>query len=434
VDHGKAVASLWKGFSWMFAGTLVYVLSQWGMLSVLSKLGSPETVGLFSLGLAINTPIILFTGLQLRRIQATDARGDYRFGEYLRLRLFTTALALAAIVGVLFTTGYSKETEFIILAVAAASVFEALSETFYGFLQNRERMDVVARSMMLKGPLSLLFLGAGFYFTENLFWAIVAMAISRAVVLISYDARKCVPLLIREKQRSEYPAYTGYSERVRRLTRLAWLALPLGFAVGLNSLTVNVPRYLIEHYLNAHLLGVFSAIAYILISSRLLSGSLGQSASPRLARYYSQGERGAFFDLLLRLSLVSTVIGVSGIVATLVAGRWILMLLYTPEYAGYVGLLVLIMVATALDYVITLLNFALTATRRLRLQIVVQLVGLSVTGVGCVILVPYLGISGAGVALLAGKLFQLVAILIVIMQVLGSFNEATTISEGTAGN
>lgn len=428
VDRNKTIAPLWKGFSWVFAGTLVYVLSQWGMLSVLSKLGNPEVVGVFSLGLAITTPIIVFSGLQLRQVQATDAQGDFTFGEYLGLRFFTIALALPAIAGVVFVAGYRRETVLIVLAVAASRTFEAISEIFYGFLQNRERMDVVSRSMMIKGPITLLALGAGFYFTESLLWAVGAMAAAWAIVLVGYDVRKCIPLLVREKQEeSEASPNMGYHERLRRLSRLAWLALPLGFAIGLNSLTINIPRYLVEYYLDAHALGIFSTIAYFVVSSRLIDAALGQPASPRLSRYYIEGARGAFLGLLLRLSLVSIAIGVVGIMAALVAGRWVLSLLYTAEYAAYVGLFVLIMVAAALNSVATLLYFAMTATRRLRSQTIVQAGVFVVTAMGCVILIPYAGLSGAGMALIIGKLFEIIVVSGIVAHALRALQEDTAI-------
>lgn len=431
VGRGTTVAPLWKGFSWVFVGTLVYVLSQWGMLSVLSKLGNPEVVGVFSLGVAITTPILLFSGLQLRQVQATDAQGAYSFSEYLGLRFLTTALALPTISGVVFIAGYSRQTVLIVLAVAAAKTFEAVSETFYGFLQNRERMDIVSCSMMIKGPISLLSLGAGFYFTKSLLWAVVAMAASWAIVLVGYDARKCVPLLMREKQEgSESSSKFGYHEHLRPIRRLAWLALPLGFAAALGSLAINVPRYLVEYYLDAHALGIFAAIAYIVVSSRLVAGALGQSASPRLSRYYAEGAHGAFLGLLFRLSLVSMIIGVAGIIAALVAGQWILSLLYTPEYAGHVGLFVLIMVATALNYVASLLNFAMTATRRFRSQIIVQAGVVAVTAIVCVILIPQMGILGAGMALVMGRLFQLVVAFGIVAHALGILPGTTAISEG----
>ncbi|MGI8856402.1 MAG: hypothetical protein ACR2JW_11675, partial [Thermomicrobiales bacterium] len=53
--------SLRANFSWTFVGNVVYAACQWGMLVVLAKLGSPEVVGQFALGLAITAPVIMLT-------------------------------------------------------------------------------------------------------------------------------------------------------------------------------------------------------------------------------------------------------------------------------------------------------------------------------------------------------------------------------------
>src|SRR5262245_17210531 len=51
--------SLRRNFSWSFAGNAVYAGCQWGMLMVMAKLGSPEVVGQFALGLAVTGPITM---------------------------------------------------------------------------------------------------------------------------------------------------------------------------------------------------------------------------------------------------------------------------------------------------------------------------------------------------------------------------------------
>ena len=63
------------------------------MTIVLAKLGSPEQVGQFALGLAIAAPVFMFATLRLRDVQATDAKQEYQFGDYFALRLTTTVIA-----------------------------------------------------------------------------------------------------------------------------------------------------------------------------------------------------------------------------------------------------------------------------------------------------------------------------------------------------
>jgi len=48
-------------FSWTLVGNIVYAGCQWGMLTVLAKIGTTEMVGQFALGLAITAPVFMFS-------------------------------------------------------------------------------------------------------------------------------------------------------------------------------------------------------------------------------------------------------------------------------------------------------------------------------------------------------------------------------------
>ena len=93
-------------FLWTLSGNVVYAGCQWGMLVVLAKLGTPQIVGEFALALAITAPIVLGAGLSVRSVQATDAASEYPFGDYLLVRLLTTAAAGAVIVGIVCLSSY----------------------------------------------------------------------------------------------------------------------------------------------------------------------------------------------------------------------------------------------------------------------------------------------------------------------------------------
>ena len=85
--------SLRRSFSWMFAGNVLYAASLWGIISALTKLGSPEAVGRYALATAVATPLMLFANLQLRPIMATDNDGRFEFRDYLALRLICLPIA-----------------------------------------------------------------------------------------------------------------------------------------------------------------------------------------------------------------------------------------------------------------------------------------------------------------------------------------------------
>lgn len=408
-DSLAAPLSLRKNFSWTFAGNVVYAASQWGILVVMAKLGTPEMVGQFALGLAVTAPVIMFANLQLRAVQATDARREYQFADYLGLRLITTLLAYLVIVGITLISGYGPDTTLVILFIGLAKSFEALSDVFFGLLQQRERMDRIAKSLMIEGPVTLAVMGIILYVTRSVVWATAGMAAVWGLQLFLYDRRS--GFLILRLWSPDGIAWRLLRPRFRAATlaRLVWLALPLGFVMMLISLNANIPRYFIERYLGKDQLGIFAAMAYLMVAGTTVISALGQSASPRLAQYYAQGNRNHFLRLLGRLLGIGLALGLAGVVAVFGAGREILNLFYGPEYAAHADVFVLIMIASGVSYLASFLGYGMTAARYFRAQMPLFLMIAATTTAASTILIPVYGLQGAAAALILASLVQITA-------------------------
>ncbi len=410
----NAALSLKANFGWTFVGNAIYMGCQWGILIVLAKVGNPVMVGKFALGLAVTAPVMMLTNLQLRGVQATDARNEYRFGDYLELRIVSTGIALALIAGIVFLGQYRGETALVILSVGLAKSFESISDVFYGLFQQKERMDRIAKSMILKGAISLAALGVGVYLTGTVLWGTLCLASIWLLVLIAYD----VP---NGKNFLHNPGYeSGNSRPVSRdgadgvrlswnkeiLAKLAWVALPMGFVMMMNSLATNVPRYLIESYLGERELGIFAAMAYLMLVGNTVIGALGQSATPKLARYYAVGDIPGFRRLLVNMLSVGAVLGGVGVLVSWMAGREILTIIYRAEYAERSDVLVLLMIATAISYGSGFLGTAVTAMRSFRVQVPIHCTNLVIILCGSVLLVRTNGLSGAAWAILISAFFS----------------------------
>ena len=359
--------SLRRNVSWTLVGNTVYAGCQWGMLVVLAKFGTVGMVGQFALAMAVTAPVFMLTNLNLRAVQTTDARFDYRFGEYFALRLATTGLALLSIGAIAVSGAYRSETVLVILAVALAKMVEAISDVLYGSFQRHERLDLIARSMMIKGPLSLAALAVSVRLTESVLWGSVALAASWAAVLAAYDLPNGARTLRSNGGDRLRPTWD-----VQRLVALGLIALPLGVVMMLLSLNINVPRYFIEHDLGEGPLGIFAATASLMIAGGVVVNALGQSASARLSRYRVTGDTQAYRSLMLRLYGMSALLGAAGVIVALAAGEQVLELFYGPEYAVHSSLLVWLMASSALSYIFSIQGTSLTALRCFRIQAVLH--------------------------------------------------------------
>lgn len=392
-------------FYWTFAGNAVYAACQWGMLVVLAKLGSPEVVGQFALGLAVTAPVIMLSNLQLRSVLATDALSEYRFDHYFGLRVVTTAVALVIIAAIAASAGYGRQTSVVILAVAVAKAFESISDIVYGSLQHEERMDRISQSMMMRGAAGVIGLWAGLYLAGSMLAGVLLMGAAWGFVLLTFDLQA----VSNTRQAAiALAVWSGWKWEWDRLRRLTILAAPLGVVMMLLSLNVNVPRYIIQHNLGERALGLFAAVAYAMVAGTVLVNALGQSASPTLARYYALGDAAGFWRLMRKLLAIGGAIGIAGVALSALAGRPFLSIAFRPDYADSADVLIWVMVAGAIGYVASFLGYGVTATRRFIVQAPLIAVVTASTALACVILIPRYGLIGAAWALSGAAAVQLV--------------------------
>lgn len=388
--------TLRQNFSWTFLGNLVSSTCQWGILISFAKLGNPEMVGQFTLGLAITAPVVMFTNLQLRVIQATDNQRQFEFNDYLGLRSLAIALTLLVISMIVAVGNYPPTTAWVILGIGFAKAIESCSDVCYGKLQQAELMDRVSISLMLRSFLAFVFSSVVLWVSGSIIWAVLGLAIAWAITLIFYDFPNVISIL-----RSVSP---GRPIRPRwhqpTLIRLVQLTLPLGVVMMLISLNTNIPRYFLEHYLGERELGIFAAIAYLMYAGQTIESALGQSASPRLASYFTAGNYQAFQNLLLKLIAIGVGVGGTSIVVAILGGRSILTLLYTAEYADSVNIFVWIMVTMTIEYIASFLCYGLIAARYLWVQVPLFLTVTLTSTLLCLWLIPAYGLQGAAFVLL----------------------------------
>ncbi len=382
-------ASLGHIASWGLAGSVLYAACQWGMLVVLAKLGNAEMLGQLALGLAIAAPVFLLANLSLRGVLTTDARREHALGDYLALRLVTTALALAAVAAIAGLGSYRWETRAAILAVGVMKAIESGSDVLYGLMQRHERADLIAGSIGRRGLLSVLALAAGVHFTGSLLCGLGLVALTWALVLATYD----VPESVRLRAGDVRPRWVRDD-----LLRLARLSVPLGVTAMFISLSTTIPRYVVARYRGEQELGAFVAMTSLIVIGETIANALGQAASPRLSRYYAAGDGAHVRRLLLGLVALGVALGGAGLAIAEAWGPEILTILYRPEYAEHADVLGPLMLAAAIGYVATFLYYAMTSARFFRAQLPLFAAVAATSLIACASLVPARGLVGAAEA------------------------------------
>jgi O-antigen/teichoic acid export membrane protein len=162
---------------------------------------------------------------------------------------------------------------------------------------------------------------------------------------------------------------------------------------------MSLPRLTLEKFCGTDAVGYYTAVSALSGVSLMVVAAIGQTVTPRLARYYTEHQR-AFRWLLLKVLLLLLVLGLAGLGVAVIAGKLILSLLFKPEYAAYNGLLIKVMLAGTMLFLFTGLNMGLTATRRFGVQLPIYAAAALACGVSSYLLIPWLGVDGAAWAVL----------------------------------
>ena len=406
-----APLSVRSNFVWSLAGNVLYAICQWGVLVVLAKMCPAETVGIYVLGITVTSPIFLFAGLQLRRLQATDTREEFQFGHYFGLQIVACVVAMLACWGAGWFSGHRDAVLAVILLVGFNKAIETLSNTFYGLFQQRERLDRISKSMVLQSALSAAGLCGGIALLDDIVWACAWSAIARLIAVLVYDVPSLLWLAGTDSKLSRQPSAFSHQLSVCRplwergpLWRLAMLGVPLGVTGMLVSLNTNFPRYFVEQFGGKAELGIFGVLCAPLYVMHTLTKSLESSASARLAMLHASGDVRGFRRLLGQLMATHTAVALAGVLVAWLFGRPLLTLLFNATYAEHVDIFVTIMWATLVATSAGVMMTALIAARFIQIQLPLITATSLASLAACWWLVPIFGMQGAAWSLAVSKL------------------------------
>ncbi|MCX4246332.1 lipopolysaccharide biosynthesis protein [Paraliomyxa miuraensis] len=379
---------LWHDAAWSLLGEAGYAAGLLATVVLLARLGSEQTLGQYTLGMALATPAILLTNLHLRPAYVVD-EGRWCFEEYLGLRLCTIPLALVLLgLGVVLME-LDVRTAAMVMAVGGLRAWEALSDVLLAPAQKAQRLAAVGCSRALRGLLTAIGVGLGPWLTGDPLGGMVLALILLGGLSLGFDlavARRHAPGPLR--LRLPTAAILGLIRRT----------LPIGLAAAILAASTNAPAYALERFHDVGTVGRFGAVAIVMMMGQLVNVALGNAAIPRLARAHHEGRLGLrpIGRLLLAVAVVNGLL----VLGALCLGPTILRVVYGPAFGDLGSALLLAAAVAWVAGLANILSQAVTAAGRFGQQLVINAIALCGSVGLSLWLVPAEGLRGALWALL----------------------------------
>lgn len=393
-----------KNMLWMFLGNAIYAFSQWFQISTISKLSSINTLGQFTLALAIVSPVFMFSNLQLRGVQVTDSKGDWKFSDYFTLRFLSNILSVFFL---LFLYIFVKIDVILLLLLCLLKCIEGISEIFNSRQQLNEQMKMVSISFILKGLSIILSTFVGLYFFDNLYFGLFLAVIINLLILFFNDYRNCKSFLEGQKI---------FNLDKKNIYSLFLKALPLGVVMLVLSLNTNSLKYYVEYFLGTKVQGIYSSLTYVIVLGTFVLSATAQTILPRLGKYYNENKLVEFKSIAIRFIFISILLGIISYVGSLLFSEIILKILFSNSFLEYTYLFKLIMFSTIFIYAASSLGYILTSMREFKIQPYINVSVLLCNIIFGYVFIKKFGINGLIYSSIISFILQIIFTLVIILK------------------
>jgi|GEM_PF-4794807 len=330
---------------------------------VLARLGGAEVVGIYSFCLAFINPVILLTNVGLRNVVIANGFDKYSFQDYKKARTYLNAVAILII---LFYSAFSGEELYllgVIVFLTIAKVAESKSDLTYGFMQSFGLYSHFAFSLAARGFLGFLALAGGLFFTNNLLCSSFLYALIWGGCYLFIDKYWLRSSVNNVAASCLSRNVTGWSST----KAIVLTSMPLGFVNMLISLSVSIPRLVLEGVVGLEELGVFASFFMLLQFGSLVVSSLGQVAIPQLAKHSRDREWQGFLKVYLQSSFVAFLLGSASLFFVYLFSEGISNFIFGSDYVIYKSLLVAIFLVAPFQYLNNISGYALVAAKKNKL-------------------------------------------------------------------
>lgn len=407
MKKAKDPTSLKSNIIWNSAGSLFYQACIWLMSWVVLRLSGPADNGILAVAMAQSNMFFTVAIYGMRAYQSSDLTGKYADRVYVFSRFFTCGAALLACCGAVLLWGYDPGTAFPVLFYMLFRISEAFTDVLHGIDQRVMRMDIVGKSFLMRGMLSLAVFALGLFCGLGLTLSVLCMAAATFVLVLVYD----VP---RARALGDFSRPFSLSS----MGRLLLECLPLVAYAFFNTAIANLPRVYLETAHGEAAAGIFSAISAPALLVQMGAAYLFTPLITGFAAAYQQRDKAAFGRLLGRTCLAVAGMGAAGVAGGFLLGDWGLRFLYGGNPATLAGvmqnkaLLVPVIVSAVVTAFVLFFNMLLTIIRDFKGLVAANAAGLICCALLCSPLIEGGYLQGTNLVILLSLAVQLAGLLL----------------------
>ena len=384
-----------KDFIWNAVGLTLNACNSLFFLIVVRFVNGLDIAGIFTYAFALCIFLYAFAIYFNRSFQVSDSK--YSFNDYLTCRTVTSAIGFVAIFTFAIINQFSSFEIAIVLLLSGFRIVEAISDCFYGAIQEKNKLYQTGISLSLKAIFGLLAFFLIDWLTHDLALGIVALIIVNLLFFYFYDLRNYHKL---------------YNSKVKldctHLKSISKTALPIAIFSALAIYLSNCQKYILPYFESDEIQAIFGILIMPATVLGLVGSYLINPFINKFTFHHQQKNYAQYISSAQKLLVSLAGIGLIALVICYFIGIPLLELIFQLDLAIYLWPLQLIILASVFYAAAMIISSLLTILGENRRQTYIYLIASIIATMAAVILIPPLGIFGAVYSFLISSIVLIV--------------------------
>lgn len=315
--------------AWNSIGSITNLACHWLITILIVRLsGGYAAAGVYSLATAVYGIFAPIAHYRMYTYQVSDVKKENTAGEYFAFRCLTTGGALLVCMVYSFFT-CSQDAWAAIFLYGLFKTVSFLVDVLHACDQVHYRMDIMGKSLMIQGIVSLVSFVAVFGITGNLEITLIAMTIGVILVGASYDF-----------PRTSKFAEIRFGISRKKAASLFLVCLPFVVAGLAASATPLLPRQYLSFVFGDVALGAYASVAAPVTIIQMGASYIYNPLLSYFSELYAGKDHRGFCRMLILSSLAIAGIGAICVVLFGLFGEELLALVFGDSIRAYAYLLI----------------------------------------------------------------------------------------------
>lgn len=369
---------------WLLGGNIIYAITQWIVLVILTRFFSTQELGLYFFSLSLVAPLALLFSLKLPNLvvtldeSLTNERNIFFFRNLLSLLLCFVSFVFY------FLFFQSNTTLLILSSVLIYKILEQNDEVTIAYFQKKLNFRDIFLVKAIRSCVYLFFIIIFCLYFKNIDFALVFATISYLLFWI-YRNRK-------------YFFISSFNDERKYISYYLKNGFMLSVSASISSLNVSGVRLYIGYVLGSTSLAIYGVISYSLVVFSIVISALGQYFLPFFVS--SKSDAGLFKKTIYKSQYIVITIGLLCVVISWAIGDLLLNFFYGNEYSEYGKYLCLIFIANIFKSSSALIGTAMTSLRIYNFQLKFTFFSLFLTVLFLPVFISYFNMLGAFLGLI----------------------------------